>query len=414
MPNLLKKILPPHLQQPVNRGHEYMTTPSYILSDSPLIKRLNMIGLGAAGIGIALSIAAAAANWDRFIYIYLVAFVFFAGIAVTGVFFSMLQYLVRAGWSVAVRRIPEMFAAFVPFLILIAIPIFIGVGDLYHHWVHPEAGDKILQGKAAWLNVPFFIARIGVYYLLWLGLYYFIVGNSFRQDKTKDPKPTQRNWTFSAPATIVYALSITFAAFDLLMSLYPHWFSTIFGVYYFSGSFVGAISVIVILAILLRKAGVLTEYLSEDVFHELGKLLFAFNVFWTYIAFSQYMLMWYGNLPEEIIFYKDRLQHGWEYVSYAIVILHFIVPFSLLLSQGAKRNLNVLLTGAVILFVAHYIDLYWLVMPSFSHDAVPLGWIEIAPVIALGGLFLLVIAWRFKTKNAVPVNDPYLPEAVGH
>jgi hypothetical protein len=391
-----------------------MTESSYILSESTFIKKLNMVGLAAAAIGIVLSIIAATSDWNRFIHNYLVAFVFFGGIAVTGIFFSMLQYLVRAGWSVAVRRIPEMMAAFVPFLILLAIPIFIGVGDLYHHWVHPEEGDAILQGKAAWLNVPFFIARIGIYYLIWLGLYYFIVGNSFRQDKTKDPKATKRNWTFSAPATILYAISITFAAFDLLMSLYPHWYSTIFGVYFFSGSFVGALAVIVIIAILLHRAGLLSEWLTNDVFHELGKLLFAFNVFWAYIAFSQYMLIWYGNLPEETIFFKYRMEHGWEYVSLAILFVHFIIPFTLLISESSKRNLNVLLSGAVMLLIAHFIDMYWLVMPYFSHEAVPMGWIEIAPSLALGGLFILIMAWRFKTKSAIPINDPFLPEAKGH
>jgi hypothetical protein len=391
-----------------------MTESSYVLSDSPIIKKLNLIGLGLAAIGIILSVAAAAMDWNRFIHDYLFAFVFFGGIAITGVFFSMLQYVVRAGWSVALRRIPEFMAALVPFLILIAIPIILGIGDLYHHWVHPTPGDAVLQGKAGYLNVPFFIVRIGIYYLIWLGLYYFIVGNSYRQDKTTDPKPTQRNWKYSAPAIILYAMSMTFAAFDLLMSLNPHWYSTIFGVYYFSGSFAGALAMITILAVILRKAGVLPEWLTSNVFHELGKLLFAFNVFWAYIAFSQYMLMWYGNLPEEIIFFEHRFKGSWQYVSYAIVFLHFVVPFLLLLSENSKRNLNVLLSGAIIILAAHLIDMYWIVMPYFSHESLPLGWMEISPLLAIGGIFIVLTMRQFRKRSAVPIHDPFLPEAATH
>jgi hypothetical protein len=382
-----------------------------ILSDSSFTKKLGMIGLVATAVGGGLSILAATMDWQRFIFNYLVAFVFVGGIAVTGIFFSTVMYLVRAGWSAAVRRIPEFIAAFVPFLILMMIPIVLGVGDLYHHWVHPEPGDTLLAGKANWLNVPFFVIRLAVYYLIWLGMYFFIVGNSFRQDKTTDPTPTKRNWTFSAPVMILYALSMTFAAFDLLMSLYPHWYSTMFGVYYFSGSLVGCLALIAILMVSLKRAGHFTEWLTPDRFHDLGKLLFAFNVFWAYIGFSQYLLIWYANLPEETIFFTYRMSHGWEYVSWAILLIHFIIPFIILLSQASKKSLNGLLTGAIILLVAHFIDMSWLIMPYYNHDAVPLSWFEIVPTLAVGGIFLLVLSMQFKRKNLLPINDPFLREA---
>jgi len=271
----------------------------------------------------------------------------------------------------------------------------------------------IMAGKKPWLNVPFFTVRLIVYVTVWIGMYFFIVGNSFRQDKTEDIKLTRRNWKFSAPVTIFYGVTITFAAFDLLMSLYPHWFSTIFGVYYFSASLVGTLSVITILAVLLKKAHLLDEWLTPERFHDLGKLLFAFNVFWAYIAFSQYILIWYANLPEEIAFYTYRFHHGWQYVSLFLLVGHFIVPFVLLLSQDAKTNLNTLLAGAVLLLVAHFVDMYWLVMPNYNHDAVTFGWMELAPTLAMGGLLLIVLAWQMKTRSAVPVNDPLLAEARG-
>lgn len=382
-------------------------------TDTTFTRKLMLAGIVAAVFGGGLSALAAATDWNRFIYNYLVAFVFIGGMSVTGVFFTTVLYLMRSGWSTAIRRIPEFIGGFVPYLAILLVPIVFGIGELYHHWVHPEPGDTLLAGKASWLNVPFFIIRLAIYYLVWTGMYFFIVGNSFKQDKTTDPTPTKRNWIVSAPIVILYALSMTFAAFDLLMSLYPHWYSTMFGVYYFAGSFVGCLAVIAIIAVAMKKAGLFTEWLTPARFHDLGKLLFTFNVFWAYIGFSQYMLIWYANLPEEIIFFKYRVNNGWEFVSLSILFLHFIVPFIILLSQSSKKNLNTLLAGAVILLVAHFIDLFWLVMPYFNHEAVPFSWYEIVPTIAVGGLFMIVLARQFKKRNVLPVNDPFLAEAKG-
>ena len=392
-------------------SNSVMNSNSVNLAETGFVRRLRMTGLITAVVGIALSILAAFIDMQRFLFDYLIAFVFWGGIAITAVFFSMLQFLTRAGWSTAVRRIPELLGGFTPLLVILLLPIVFGVGELYHHWVHPEPGDIVLAGKKPWLNVPFFIVRLFLYVAIWIGMYFFIVGNSFRQDHRNDIAPTRRNWIFSAPITIFYGVTITFAAFDLLMSLYPHWFSTIFGVYYFSGSLVGALAVITIVAILLKRAGLLTEWLTPERFHDLGKLLFAFNVFWAYIAFSQYLLIWYADLPEEIVFFTYRFNHGWEVVSWLLLVIHFLVPLALLLSQDAKRNLNVLMTGAVILLVAHLVDMYWLVMPNYNHDVVTIGWMEFAPLLALGGIFIFTAGWQFGRRNAVPVNDPFLSEA---
>ncbi|MBN1447680.1 MAG: hypothetical protein JXA28_07095 [Bacteroidetes bacterium] len=388
-----------------------MNSNSFQLAETAFVKKLRMTGLVTATVGIILSLIAALSDMQRFLFDYLIAFVFWGGIAITAVFFSMLQFLTRAGWSTAVRRIPELLGGFTPLLVILLLPIVFGVGDLYHHWVHPAPDDVVIAGKQPWLNVPFFVVRLFLYVAIWIGMYFFIVGNSFRQDTRNDIVPTRRNWMFSAPITIFYGVTITFASFDLLMSLYPHWFSTIFGVYYFSGSLVGALAVITITAILLRKSELLTEWLTMDRFHDLGKLLFAFNIFWAYIAFSQVMLIWYADLPEETVFFTYRWAHGWEVVSMLLLVVHFIIPFVLLLSRDAKRNLNVLMAGAVILLLAHLIDMYWLVMPNYSHDAVTIGWMEFAPLLALGGIFLFTAGRQFSRRSAVPVNDPFLPEA---
>ncbi|MBE0643991.1 MAG: hypothetical protein IH600_07915 [Bacteroidetes bacterium] len=388
-----------------------MNTSTTLLAETTFVKRLQMIGAATAVVGIVLSIIGAMTDMHRFLFDYLTAFVFWGGIGVTSVFFSMLQFLTRSGWSTAVRRIPELTGGFTLLLAVLLLPIVFGVGDLYHHWVHPEPGDVVLAGKQAWLNVPFFITRLFVYVGIWVLMYFVIVGNSFRQDKRNDIVPTRRNWMLSAPLTIFYGVTITFAAFDLLMSLYPHWFSTIFGVYYFSASLVGTLAVITIIAVFLVKAGLLTDWLTSDRMHDLGKLLFAFNVFWAYIAFSQYILIWYADLPEETIFFAHRFAHGWGVVSLLLLVIHFIVPLMLLLSEDAKRNLNTLLTGAFILLFAHLLDMFWLVMPNYSHDTVTIGWMEFAPVIALGGIFMLMTAVQFRRHHAIPINDPFLPEA---
>ena len=388
-----------------------MQTSDTLLAETTFVKRLQLIGAVTAAVGIALSVIAAMTDMQRFLFDYLTAFVFWGGIGVTSVFFSMLQFLTRSGWSAAVRRIPELMGGFTPLLFVLLLPIVFGVGHLYHHWVHPEPGDMILAGKQPWLNVPFFVTRLFVYVGIWVVMYFVIVGNSFRQDTRNDITPTRRNWTLSAPITIFFGVTITFAAFDLLMSLYPHWFSTIFGVYYFAGSLVGTLAVITIIAVFLRKAGLLGDWLTSDRMHDLGKLLFAFNVFWAYIAFSQYILIWYADIPEEIVFFTYRFKNGWETVSLLLLVIHFIVPFVLLLSEDTKRNLNTLLAGAVILLFAHLLDMFWLVMPNYSHDTVTIGWMEFAPVIALGGIFMLVTAWQFRRRHAIPVRDPFLFEA---
>jgi len=390
----------------MNSGHVHLV-------DTTFVKKMTFVGVLATALGAGLCVLAALVETQRFLFAYLLAFMFFGGIAVTSVFFSMLQFLVRAGWSTALRRVPEFLGAFTLLLPLLVLPIVFGVGELYHRWVYPDPGDVVLQGKSDWLNTPFFITRVFVYVGIWLAMYFVIVGNSFRQDATTDTAPTRRNWKLSAPLSIMYGVTMTFAAFDMLMSLYPHWFSTIFGVYYFSGSLVGTLASITIVAVLLRKAGLLTEWLTTERFHDLGKLLFAFNVFWAYIAFSQYLLIWYADIPEEIVYFTYRLEHGWQHVSLLLLIAHFVVPFMLLLSQDAKRNLNVLLVGAIILLLAHLLDMYWLIMPNYTHDTVLLGWVEVAPILGLGGLFLLAAAAQFRRHHAVPIRDPYLREARG-
>lgn len=391
------------------------------LGSTPIIAKVNRIGMILTAVGaIGLGLTYVMSGPERFYADYLLGFWYFAGISVTMMFFSALQYLARAGWSSAVRRIAENFTGMVPFLAIALIPIIVNLFS--HHsiyeWSHESAKtDPILMKKAAYLDTTFFIVRMGIYLLLWFGMYRFVVGNSVKQDASgADIKPTLKNWKRSAPWVLVYALSITFASFDLLMSLEPHWFSTIWGVYTFAGHFVGALAVIAIMTVVLYNSGHLHEYITPEHFHDLGKLMFAFCVFWAYIAFSQYFIIWYANLPEETYYFTNRMAHGWEYFGYALVALHFVVPFMVLLRQDVKRKTKVLVAAACIILASHYVDLFWIIMPAVGHvmgeEGAFFGWQDITGWLFFAGIFMVFAARDYKRRNAVAINDPLIHEAV--
>lgn len=403
------------------------------LGSTPFVGKMNSIGMFLAGIG-ALGLAGvyATQGQERFFADYLLGFWYFGGISVTMLFFSALQYLARAGWSASVRRIAENYTGMVPFLLVALIPIIANVYMGHHsiyEWTHAdESGvsllqaDPILEKKAAYFNqgmftFDFFVIRLVMYCLLWFIMHRFIVGNSLKQDSMPgDISPTRANWKRSAPFVLIYAVTITFAAFDLLMTLEPHWFSTIWGVYAFAGHFVASLTIIAMTLVVLRNNGYLAGYIRDEHYHDIGKLMFAFSVFWTYIAFSQYFIIWYANLPEETIYFSNRMTHGWEYMGYALVLTHFVVPFMLLLRQNVKRNSKMLVTAGVVILVSHFIDLTWIIMPAVGHhilkaESMMFGWPEFTGWFFFAGLFLIMAARQFKANNSVAINDPLLSEA---
>lgn len=399
------------------------------IGSSPFIASMQRIGMALAGVGL-LGLAATFAlhGQERFFADYLIGFWFFAGISITMVFFSALQYLARAGWSASIRRIAENFTGFVPFILVGFIPIIAQLFDSHHsiyEWAHASAAtDVIIQKKAAYLNPAFFAGRLVLYGLLWFGMMKFIVGNSVKQDTAgSDITPTKKNWKRSAPWVLLYAVTITFCSFDLLMSLEPHWFSTIWGVYSFAGHFAAALAIITLMTIALRKRGLLGNYVTDEHYHDLGKLMFAFSVFWTYIAFSQYFIIWYANLPEETIYFTFRQEGGWEFFGIALVLLHFIAPFLILLRQDVKRNAKVLTLAAIIILVSHFIDIVWIVMPAVSkvmahasgghpHPHVMFGWSEFTGLLFFGGVFLFLTARNYQKRSAVASNDPLISESL--
>ena len=380
------------------------------LSGSAFQGNVNKAAMLCIGVGVVLAIAGMALNQSAIIPAYLVGAMYVVGISVTALFFSALQFLVRAGWSASLRRIPEMMGWFAQFSIVILLPILIFRNSFFH-------GIEDIPSKAPYTNTPFFIVRVIGYCLFWFWMHRYIVGNSIKQDDASDYTPTVKNYKRSAPFVLGYALTITFAAFDLMMALEPHWFSTIFGLYYFAGNFVSTLSVIALLVMSVMNSGEPKGYITKEHMHDLGKLMFAFTIFWTYIHFSQYFLIWYSNLPEETFYYIERTMNGWEVLGWSSLVLHFIVPFALLLRQDVKRNQTIVKTAAFILLFAHFIDLSWIIIPAYRHNGI--HHFDVFALVAAGGVCLLFMgvllfftAKRMNAVSGVAHNDPYIAESV--
>jgi len=393
------------------------------IGSTPFIERLRKYGIGLMVIGVlglaAVYFTGGEHGQQRFIADYLVGFWYFAGISVTMLFWVALQYLTRAGWSSSIRRIAENFSGMVPYIAIFLAPIIINM--MGHHsiyeWTHESAKtDPLLMKKEPYLNMPFFIGRMVLYCALWFGMLWYLVGNSVKQDSSgTDIKPTRKNWKRAAPFVLVYALTITFAGFDLLMSLEPHWFSTIWGVYTFAGHFVASMAVLTLMLVHMRKAGLLKGYIRDEHFHDLGKMMFAFTVFWAYIGFSQYYIIWYANLPEETVYYTTRMQTDWGIFGYLLMIFRFVLPFMLLLRQDVKRKMTMLTVAACVILVAHFIDIVWIVMPAVGKvmhsDHMLFNWQEFTGMFFFAGVFLFLAAQVTAKRNAVAINDPLIGES---
>ena len=311
---------------------------------------------------------------------YLIAFLFALTPCLGGLFFVIIQHLTRAGWSVAVRRPAEALASNLRWIWILFVPFavlwFMGKANVLWVWAdmeslkaNNEAEYHIVHAKEAFLNPTFFWIRAAVYFVVWAALASFFLGGSVRQDATGDISLTERMQKWSGPAAILFGLTTTFAAFDWIMSLSPAWFSTMFGVYFFCGCATAGFSAMILVTLRLRSLGLLKGLVTAEHFQDMGKLLFAFGmVFWAYIGFSQYMLIWYANIPEETGWFLARQLGGWIPVSVALLFGHFVIPFVAVMSKWQKRRGLVLGAAAVWMLAFHYVDLYWLVMPEIPHD----------------------------------------------
>ena len=371
---------------------------------------IGIVALVGAGLS-ALGGESARADFFR---AYLTGFVFWLSLALGALVFVLLAHLMRAGWSVGLRRLAEVTAWTLVPLAPLALVILAGMHDLYE-WTHADAvaADALLQHKQAWLNPTFFVVRMAVYLVTWAAMATLLLRRSVAQDRTRDPALTLRSEGLAGPATIVFAFTVTFAAFDLLMSLDPHWYSTIYGVYYFAGAFLGFNAFLVLLLSALSRPTELGRLVGTEHQHDLGKLLFAFVVFWAYIGFSQYMLIWYSNLPEETVWYEARQTGPWGAISLLLVVGHFVAPFLMLMSRHPKRRRGALVVAATWLLLMHALDLFWLVMPGVRTTGSVVRLVDVLCFVGIGGLFLSALLWRLARVNLIPVGDPRLAESLG-
>lgn len=379
---------------------------------------LAVIGLGAT-LGTAMG-----EGRDRAMFSYLWAFEVFLGLGLAAMGWLVIDHTVRSSWSIVVRRIAETMAVTLPLFALLWIPIWaLGSHSLYP-WTHEH--DAILDKKRWFLSDNFFLGRAAFYFIVWSALSWFLYSNSVKQDALGD-KPAERDalvkklWKVSGAGIALYGLTQSFAAIDWLMSLQPHWYSTIFGVYYFSASIQAFFAVMVLIALGLQKAGTLKNAITVEHFHDLGKFTYGFTVFWAYIAFSQFILIWYANIPEETIFYMTRLEGGWNWVSYALPLAHFFLPFFFLLSRHIKRSRTGLAMAAWWTVAMYLVDLYWLILPNYGthgeehHQALfAPTWTDAAALVGMGGAFFAAFGYFLNRNKVVAINDPRLPESLVH
>jgi len=368
-----------------------------------------------AVVGFAVFALGLSSNPTRAWTAYLHNHFYFMSLSLGGLFFASIQWMTGAMWSAPIRRIAESLTAYLPVALLTTILLYFGVHSIYI-WsdaakVH---GDVLLEGKAGYLSQNFFVIRNVVAVLLWMLFAKIMIGNSLKQDQTKTFAETARNRSLSPAFMIVFALTFTMASFDQIMSLDPHWYSTIFGVYCFAGMFYSQLALTAIISIALLKNGKLKGIVNENHLHDMGKFMFAFTVFWAYIGFSQFMLIWYANLPEETEYFIRRFHGGWAVVSAFLLFGKFMTPFVVLLNRQSKRNAQVLTGVGIFMLIAQWIDVMWMVQPEFNKEGPVFGFTEIGTLIGFAGVFGLLVS-RFLAKNSiVAVGDPRLAESVFH
>ena len=353
---------------------------------------------------------------ERAWHAFLTSSLFVLFISLGGVFFTAIQHVTKAGWSVNIRRLMEGFSAYIPYAFIFALALLLS-GDHLYSWFNKEtvASDWLLEHKSGYLNWTFFLIRLLVFFAIWIFFSNKLNGMSLKQDKTGESEISNQSIPYSVAFLLLFTLSFSFFCFDTLMSLEPHWFSTIFAVYNFSGLFQSFIAVLILFIIYFRRTGVIDKKLvNENHLHDLGKFLFGFTVFWAYIAFSQYMLIWYANLPEEAIYYLPRSTGPWMWVSLSLIVFKFIVPFLFLLPRWVKRDEGSLIIASVLLLVMQYVDLYWMVYPQLDHKHLVFGWLELGTLLGFIGLFLLTVFHFFSKHPLLPLQDPRQNESKTH
>jgi hypothetical protein len=385
-----------------------------VTPSSPLTEQIGRWQRNAMLVGIAgvlLAIVAFLLDRQQFLRSYLFAYLYWTGMALGCLAILLMHHVVGGKWGMLIRRLCEAGARTLPFMAILLIPILLGMSTLYI-WTRPEAAnDPVIHSKAAYLNVPFFIGRAVFYFTIWF-LYSSLLSKwSAAQDRTGDNRLMDKMRALSAPGLVVFTLTTTFAFVDWIMSLEPHWFSTIYGAMFMIGEMLESFAFVIALMIVLSKSSPIREFVTPQHVHDLGNMMFAFMVLWAYLSFSQFLIIWAGNLPDEIPWYLSRLHGGWGWIALTIVIFHFVVPFALLLLRSVKRREDRLLRVCLLMIAIRLVDVYWITEPAFYGQQIRIHWMDFVTPLAVGGLWLAVFFGQLKSRPLLPLRDPRLQGA---
>lgn len=379
----------------------------------PQLDRIQLLA-GAAGVVGLLALVGLGLLFgpDRAFESYLFAFLFWFGIALGSMAITLLHQLTGGAWGFLIRRVQEAAAMTIPLMALLFVPILLNLmlgGNLYE-WSHPDvvAADELLQRKQSYLNVPFFLGRALVYFAIWSIIAFLLNQWSLEQDRTADPALSDRLRLLARAGLVAYVLTMTFAAFDWAMSIEPDWFSSIYGVLFIAGQGLSALAFAIVAAALLTLRGPLRGQVSPHPFNDLGNLLLAFIMFWTYVNFSQYLIIWSGNIPEEVTWYTRRTGTSWNWLILFVLAFQFILPFLVLLSRRNKRATERLSALALMILFVHLVEVFWLIVPAF-HPEVNITPTDIAAPIGIGGIWVAALAWLLKRRALLPLHDPHAP-----
>jgi hypothetical protein len=367
---------------------------------------------GSAGAG--LSLVGLLTNHAQFFRSYLVGYMFVLGATLGCLALGMIHQLSGGAWGVVTRRLIGAASRVLPVLTALFLPIVFGMHDLYE-WTHADvvAADPILSGKQLYLNTPFFLARAGLYFLVWNLLTYFLNAWSLEQDRNPDPRIARRMQALSGGGLLAFAVTMTFASFDWLMSLDPHWYSTIYGILTMGGQGLTALALLIVALTWLSRRPPLDAIVVPSHFHDLANLMLAFVMLWAYFGFSQYLIIWSGNLPEEITWYLRRTHTGWRVIGVALIVFHFAVPFLLLLSRKLKRTGRAIWKIAALVLVARLVDLFWLIGPEFHREGPAVSWLDLVLPPSLAAIWIGCFIRELRGRAILPVHDPQFEQVLG-
>lgn len=381
----------------------------------PGVERVEKPALVAGLVALVLCAALGFRDPTQFFRSYLLAFVFWIGLPLGCSAILMLHNLVGGTWGFPLRRPLECGTKTFYLMAVLVLPILFRLPVLYA-WADSSKvqADPLLQYKHPYLNQPFFVARTAIYFAVWLLLAYLLNKWSQQQDETGDAGLTNRLQSLSAPGLLLFGLTVTFASVDWVMSLEPHWFSTIFGMIFMVTEALAAMAMVTLAVILLSKQKSLAGLLSPQVFNDYGNLLLTFTMLWAYLSFSQFLIIWAGNLRDEIPWYMTRARGGWTIVALLLIVFHFAVPFLLLLTRTVKRRAEVLGWVAAGLIVMSLVDIYWLTTPAFEHSGPQFHLTDWLAILGIGGLWLWRFTSQLKGRPLLPLHDPRLKEIMQH